>query len=307
VAVLFTHRRQGLLRRLMAALHDDIDARGEPLAALTASEGSIYERFGYGIAALDRSVEIDRRRARLRADVPLRPGSVRVVDGDALPDLVADRWERSRPMRPGGLTRSDAWHRSLIARRGEGTVYAVHADGYAAWKLSDDWNEGMPRHELRLYDLVAATPEAHADLWSTVLSVDLVGPIRTGNLPFDDPLPYLLEDHRVVRTTSVTDGLWLNVRDVPACFGARSYGTDDDVVVEADGVRWRVGAGGCRKVRSRPDLVGDGASLSALLLGGVRPSALVAGRRFEARSSEAVRRADALFAASPLPYNQTGF
>lgn len=307
VAVLFTHRRQGILRRMIDALHDDIDARGEPLAALTASEGSIYERFGYGIAAHDRTVEIDRRRARFRDDVAPRTGTVRLMTGDGLAEAVAERWERCRRGRPGEISRSDAWHRMLIARRGEAAVYAVHDDGYAAWKLTENWNDGLPEHELRLFELAAATPQAHADLWATVLSVDLVGPIRTGNLPLDDPLPYLLHDHRVVRTTGLTDGLWLNVRDVATCFGARTYGADHDVVIEADGRRWRIGPSGCRRVRSRPDLVGDGAALSALLLGGVRPSTLVAGRRLEARSDDVLRRADALFASSPVPYNQTGF
>ncbi|MFT3852789.1 MAG: GNAT family N-acetyltransferase [Ilumatobacteraceae bacterium] len=46
MGVAATHRRQGLLRRLMDACHDDIDARREPVAMLFASEGGIYERFG---------------------------------------------------------------------------------------------------------------------------------------------------------------------------------------------------------------------------------------------------------------------
>ena len=82
--------------------------------------------------------------------------------------------------------------------------------------------------------------------------------------------------------------MWLNLRDVKRCFEARTYGTDDDIVVEADGVRWRIGAGGCARVRSRADLQTDHASLSALLLGGVRPSALVAGRRMTARNADVV-------------------
>jgi predicted acetyltransferase len=307
VAVVVTHRRQGVLRRMLDAVHTDIDARGEPLAALTASEGAIYERFGYGIASFDRHVEIDRRRARLRADVRPTPGSVRLVDGDELVGILADRWERGRVGRPGEISRSEAWHRKNVATRGEATVFAVHDDGYASWKVTDDWNQGLPQHELRLHELIAATPAAHLDLWATVLSVDLVGPIRTGNLPFDDPLPYLLVDHRVVRTLAVNDGVWLAARDVQRCFSARSYGTDDDIVVEADGNRWRIGAGGCRKVRTRPDLVGDGAALSALLLGGIRPSTLAAARRLESRNADALRRADALFVTSPVPYNQTGF
>ena len=51
VGVLPTHRRRGILRRLMAAELADIRAWGEPIAALWASEPSIYGRFGYGIAA----------------------------------------------------------------------------------------------------------------------------------------------------------------------------------------------------------------------------------------------------------------
>ena len=54
----------------MEAVHADIDARGEPLAALTASEGGIYERFGYGVATLRRITMIDRRRAELAPEVP---------------------------------------------------------------------------------------------------------------------------------------------------------------------------------------------------------------------------------------------
>jgi predicted acetyltransferase len=307
VAVAVTHRRQGLLRRLLQAVHDDIDARGEPVAALGASEGNIYGRFGYGIANRDRVVRIDRSRAEFRPGVIPPPGTVRLAHGDELPGLLADRWERARRGRPGELARSDAWHRKLIALRGAATVYAVHDDGYAAWKTTQHWNNGHPAHEVELHEVVAATPEAHLALWHTVLSLDLVGPIVSHNVPLDDPLPYYLENPRVVRTTEVNDGLWINVRSVPEAFEARSYGTDDDIVVEVEGARWRIGAAGCRRVRSRPDLVTDHASLGALLLGGTRPSELAAGRRLSARNPEALRRADAMFLTSPMPYCQTGF
>lgn len=307
VAVAVTHRRQGLLRRLMQEVHDDIDARGEPLAALGASEGSIYERFGYGIACMDRVVRIDRRRVQFRPECVPPPGTVRLAHGDELPDLLAERWDRARTLRPGELARSEVWHRKLIALRGAATAYAVHADGYAAWKTKPDWNYGHPAHEVDLHEVVAATPEAHLALWHTVLSLDLVGPVTSMNVPFDDPLPYYLVNHREVRTTEVNDGLWINVRSVPAAFGARTYGTDDDVVVEVGGIRWRMGASGCRRVRTRPDLVTDHATLGPLLLGGARPSALAAGRRLTARNPDVLRRADAMFSTSPSPYCTTSF
>ena len=91
-------------------------------------------------------------------------------------------------------------------------------------------------------------------LWHTLLSLDLTGPIRSLVVPPDDPLPYLLTDRRALLTTVLNDGLWLNVRDIKRCFEARAYGTDDEIVVEVDGVRWRIGGSGCTRVRpGRPD------------------------------------------------------
>jgi predicted acetyltransferase len=307
VSVAVTHRRQGLLRRLMEAVHRDIDDRGEPLAALTASEGGIYERFGYGIASQRRVCSIDRRRAQFQERFRPEPGTVRLVDPLVAADDIAKVWDRFRATRAGEIARTDDWHRVVFADQGPGQIHALHPDGYASWKIEAKWNDGHPAHELWLSTMAPVTPEAHVALWQTVLATDLVGPIRSHAVPPDDPLPFLLTDQRVVRTTDLNDCLWCRVRDVEACFGARTYGTDDDVVVEVDGTRWRIGAGGVRPVRTRPDLVTDAAGLGALVLGGVAPTTLAAGRRLEPRSAEALRRADALFLTHPLPYSQTGF
>ncbi len=45
-----THRRRGLLRRVMTRLVEESAERGEVVSMLTASEGGIYPRFGYGVA-----------------------------------------------------------------------------------------------------------------------------------------------------------------------------------------------------------------------------------------------------------------
>ena len=50
VGVMPTHRRQGVLTRMMRAQLIDERERGRPLAALYASEEPIYGRFGYGLA-----------------------------------------------------------------------------------------------------------------------------------------------------------------------------------------------------------------------------------------------------------------
>ena len=57
VTVLPTHRRRGVMSRMMRAQLDQMRERGEPLAALSASESLIYERFGYGIATWYHQVE----------------------------------------------------------------------------------------------------------------------------------------------------------------------------------------------------------------------------------------------------------
>ena len=52
VGVLPTHRRRGILRRMMRAQLDDVHRRGEPVASLWASEDTIYGQFGYGMASV---------------------------------------------------------------------------------------------------------------------------------------------------------------------------------------------------------------------------------------------------------------
>jgi predicted N-acetyltransferase YhbS len=51
VAVARGYRRRGLLGGMMGRLLDDARERGEPLAALFASEASIYGRYGFGSAS----------------------------------------------------------------------------------------------------------------------------------------------------------------------------------------------------------------------------------------------------------------
>ena len=60
-----THRRRGLLRTMMTRLLEDSVEHGESVSMLTASEASIYERFGYGVSTRAASlVTISLRRRR---------------------------------------------------------------------------------------------------------------------------------------------------------------------------------------------------------------------------------------------------
>ena len=63
VSVLSTHRRRGILTRLMRRQLDDVHDRGEPLAALYASEAPIYGRYGYGVAIFTADLDIPKSRS----------------------------------------------------------------------------------------------------------------------------------------------------------------------------------------------------------------------------------------------------
>src|SRR6476660_901051 len=75
VGVAPTHRRRGILRTMYSELHNRIADAHYPVAGLTASEGGIYGRFGYGPATIEQVLTIDRRFARFRDDAP-DPGGV---------------------------------------------------------------------------------------------------------------------------------------------------------------------------------------------------------------------------------------
>src|SRR5690606_513793 len=80
VGVAPTHRRRGLLRRLMhRQLREVYEARREPFAVLWASEGRIYQRFGYGLATTKLSLEIDTTEVRLAEPEGYMSGRLRAA------------------------------------------------------------------------------------------------------------------------------------------------------------------------------------------------------------------------------------
>ncbi|MEJ7720180.1 MAG: hypothetical protein WKF58_06895 [Ilumatobacteraceae bacterium] len=81
-----------------------------PRGCLTASEGAIYERFGYGIATRRRLVEVDRRRAQV-AEQFRSPNLDRCGRSSTATwrRRSARCWDRYRLTRAGEVSRSPAW------------------------------------------------------------------------------------------------------------------------------------------------------------------------------------------------------
>ncbi|KUI26577.1 hypothetical protein AU196_02915 [Mycobacterium sp. IS-1742] len=305
VSVAPTHRRRGVLRSMFTALHDRIAAAGHPIAGLTASEGGIYGRFGYGPATTVNEWSVDRRTAQFRSDTP-DPGGVRIVTPAEHRDDFAAVYDRWRIATPGGLVRPPAMWDDLLAdrdddRAGGSALFAfLHADGYVLYRV----HGAGPRH-IRVVELTAATAAAHAALWRALCGLDLMERIDVATHPAD-PLPYLLTDARRVRTTAVADDLWLRLMDIPAALAARTYDRDLSAVLEVrdgfrcDGGRFaleiRDGRAVCAPTDNAPDVVLDIDVLGSLYLGGHRASAFAAANRLHSDDSDLVARIDRAFA-----------
>ena len=74
-------------------MHADLDV---PVAILTASEATIYGRFGYGSATVTASVRVDRRAAVFRPDAP-DPGGVRIMSPADAAELLPPRGMHGSP------------------------------------------------------------------------------------------------------------------------------------------------------------------------------------------------------------------
>lgn len=307
VVVAPTHRRRGVLRMMYDELHRRIADSGYPIAALTASEGGIYARFGYGPATIDQQFTIDRRFAQLHPDAP-DPGGVRLVkaaDSGAEFAAIYQRWRRRVP---GGLARPQALWDDLLADRENtregGTEWfaMLHADGYVLYRA-----HGEHPKTVRVGEFRAVTPAAHAALWRALLGLDLMGNLVIETSP-DDPMPYLLTDTRLATTTGRTDALWLRMMNFPAVLKARRYSSESAelAVVMAvhdgfrgDGGRFALtiseGVADCVPTEAEAEVELGLDVLSSLYLGAHRASALAAAGRLRCRDDALVRRLDAAF------------
>ncbi|AEF35496.1 enhanced intracellular survival protein Eis [Mycolicibacter sinensis] len=314
VVVAPTHRRRGVLRAMYDELHRRIADAGYPIAALTASEGGIYGRFGYGPATVDHGLSVDRRFAVLHADAP-DPGGVRLVETAECGGEFAAIYDRWRVITPGGLLRPQPLWNDLLADRPEeragGTALfaLLHPDGYALYRV-----HGEHPKTARVEEFRAVTAEAHAALWRALLGLDLIQEVAIGTYP-DDPLPYLLTDTRLARTTGRKDHMWLRAMDVPAVLQARRYACELSVVLQlndgfrSDGGRFaltvRDGQASCERTEAPVDAELDLDVLGMLYLGVHRASVMVRAGRLRCDDEAVVRRLDTAF-VSDVPA-QLGF
>jgi len=319
VGVRPTHRRQGLLTSLMSRQLRDLHDAGEPVACLWASEGAIYQRFGYGPAAWEVALTIPSRSPFTRpvAASDLRLGDADRADLARVYDLVAAGT-------PGWPERDDVWWDYRLfdpeARRsGASALRTVVADGpggvegYALYATKQDWGPGSPAGTVQVRELVASDAGTRARLWRYLLDIDLMGTVSTHRTAVDEPLLHLLAEPRAT-VPRLKDNLWVRLVDVGEALADRAYATDVDVVLDiVDDVcpwnagRWRLSGNTsgatCAATTDPADLRLRAADLGAAYLGGTTLTARAgAGHVTELRPGSLTAAGTAFGWAGPAPY-----
>jgi predicted acetyltransferase len=327
VTVAATHRRRGLLTRMLGGSLRAARERGDAVSILIAAEWPIYRRFGYAPAAFTacRTLHRERRGSAVVGDLE----RVRQVERAEFARIAPDVYDRVRRRRAGQVDRDPPWwDRTLGIGDWEATDdlphnYIVHEgddgpEGLFAWTTKHE-PDGLhpPLATVRAYGPEAATDDATRDLWCYLTGIDLVDRIELSG-PVDEPVNWLLADARALRTTEILDHLWLKLLDVPAALAGRRYTVSGELVLEvvddtevSVAGRYRLSAeedhAAAEPTTATPDLTLAQTALASAYLGGVSlRSQRIAGTVTE-HTPGALQRADAMFATALAPYNATGF
>ncbi len=322
VGVLPSHTRRGILTEMMKETLEHARAGGESVGVLWASEGSIYGRYGYGVATKQSRIEADVKVA-WRDSSPPR-GRVRLVPPlEAIPEL-SDVYERIHTISPGTAARSEDWWRyhrlddNAQSRGRAGPLFCAlleldgRTEGYALYRVEQEWASGFANSTLRVAEALGGTPEATREIWRFLFKIDLVARVEGWWLPIDHPLFLMVAEPRRLKV-GVTDALWLRLVDARAALSERSYGAEDRIVIELtdrllpgnEGV-WaldtRAGDPVIERVSEEADVALDISDLGSLFLGGFTTSDLLKAGLGEAKSEGAAARMDALFGTPTAPF-----
>lgn len=315
------HRRRGLLRRMIEDDLADAVAQGVPMAALTASEATIYGRWGFGPATFRHTVEVDTTPGfsfRSFTD----PGRVELLEPvDAWPHVKAvfDTFHARQRGSVEWPTQYQDVHTGAYDFNGSGTNrkirVAVHlgadgqVDGFAIFLHGE-------KDLVRVDEMAALTPQAQLGLWSFLAAMDRVRTVSFNLLHPDDPIMWALTDLARVKTTELEEFLWLRVLDVPRALAARPWAADGTLVLEVDdplghaGGRYEVvtrdGVAEVFRTDAAADVLLTSETLGSLYLGGVPVLQLHRAGRLDG-ATEAVRRFAAMADLSEPAYNLTGF
>lgn len=329
VTVRPTDRRRGILREMMTADLRRAHADGYALAALTATEATIYRRFGFGVATAVHAISVATDQRFRLLEEPA--GRCELIAAAELATIGPAVFAGFHARNPGSVDRQTRYWRLVAGLESEGddpeedraVRAAIHrddagrVDGYVSYRFKG-W-ESTPR-TVEVVDLVAQNDDAYLGLWQLLGSIDLVEKVTHAFAPVDDPLRWALADWRLLKTTSLDDWLWLRVLDLRAAFQARGYLPEvageivlgvTDALGYASGVhRLRVADGRGAVTRdddAHPDVEVDASALASIYLGGFDPAMLRAAGLLSERTPGALARLRTLLTPVAPVYGITHF
>ena len=322
VGVLPSHRRRGILRAMMRRQLDDVRARSEPIAVLWASEGGIYERYGYGVASLHSKIDIDRDRAAFRGS-PKPVGRTRMLADEKAIDVLADVYDRVCAETPGMFERTrDWWEAHRLAdpeaeRHGGGPMFkaAWERDGrpeaYALYRVHQKWDTEPVGH-LEVLETMGTGPVAIREMWRFLIGVDLVARIKGGLQPAIHPLTFMLTEPRRLRAR-LSDGLLVRIVDIRDALESRSYAEEGSIILDVsdeffshNARKWRLttteSTATVEPTDEEPDLRVTVGALGSVYLGGFSFAEVAQGGDVHEVTDGAMWNADRLFRTARRPW-----
>ena len=295
MTVASTHHKRGIARALLEA-ELAAAAKHVPMAMLTVSESSLYQRYGFAPAAFAADYEFDTRRVTWSGPTP--DGRIEYITIEQFAEHLAEMHPRLLPTSPGQI---DIWPLRVSQIAGTSAADEDRAKklrairyldaggttrGIALYKLSGG-DDDFVSHQLDVEHLVAETPDADAALWHYLLEVPLVAKVKAVHRRLEEPVHWMITDWRAA-TVKVWEHQYLRILDVPAVFEARGYTTDGRIEFEVDDpygyaagrfeltVQDGVGrVAVLSKPSGAPALTLGVPELSAIYLGGVKATTLV--------------------------------
>lgn len=310
VTVQASHRRRGLMNALMTTDLDAAKKRGDVFAVLTATDARLYGRFGFGVTATARSLEIESGpKFQIRTD-PV--GHAVFAEPSAISDLRRGLFERFHTSQFWSVGRAEHYWTSgfdwtkqqPVARRA-----AVHIDedgdpdATVVFSVEDE--------HLRIIDLLGLNAGAEIELLRLLGHGEAHEKIVWPKChDAHHPLPWALVDPRVVRTTRIFDTVWVRVLDVERALALRSFDHDGSIVLDIQDSQgygkgtWNIevtdGHATATRTRRDADVAIEISAFSTLLSGlGSADELAVAG--LATGSPESLERTSRLFATVHPP------
>ncbi|MGW1278975.1 GNAT family N-acetyltransferase [Streptomyces tsukubensis] len=327
VSVTATHRRRGLLSRLMTADLAAAKERGYALSTLISAEYPIYGRFGFGPATRSAVWSVDLTRTGLdgRLSGPRDGGRVELVPLDEIRKIGPELHARFFAGQPGAVSRDDRWwdletgRITVPSREWKEPFWAAYRtasgelEGLVAYATDRKWDDSkQPGGTVTVQHLFTVSPAAERALWEYVCSLDWTSRVRSGERAPDSLLPDLFPDPRAARIHVDVDMLWVRILDTVRALEARGYEGEGALVLDVTdalglaGGRFLLEAGPqgarCVPTDAPAELSLDIRELGACYLGDASPLRLAALGAVREERPGAAATAERLFRTARRPW-----